>query len=94
MDKETRAKIEVVLGKDNKMDMTLDGNVNDLANMAASVLAQILVDCAENWDEVKKNMPGVTYGLMATVKDRWDEKTKEAYKKAGSEADQNAMQEA
>ena len=94
MDKETRAKIEAVLRKDNKMDVALDGNANDLANMATDVLAQILVDCAENWEEVKKNIPGITFGLMATVKDRWDEKTKEACKKEGSEADQNAMQEA
>ena len=33
---EYKAKIEVVLGNDNRADMTLKGNINDLLNQVSS----------------------------------------------------------
>lgn len=41
---EYKAKIEVVLGNDNRADMTLNGNINDLLNLMADVMAQTIVD--------------------------------------------------
>lgn len=96
MEKEYRARLEVIARNDGKMDMSMNGNCNDLVNMAVALLAQVMVDSSKSWDEIKQDMPEVVDGLMAVLKDYWDEKTaqKSAAAGAATDAAQNVMQEA
>lgn len=96
MEKAYKARLEVVVGNDAKMDMSIDGSANDLLNMAVDVLAQIMVDSSESWDEIKQDTPEVVAGLMATLKEYWDEKVAKENEvtTAAADAAQNVMQEA
>ena len=93
---EYKAKIEVVLRNDNRVDMTLNGNINDLINLMADVLAQTIVDFSDTKNEAEKAMEDVRCSMPTILEEFWNDKITngKVTQSAAADAAQNVMQEA
>lgn len=93
---EYKAKIEVVLRNDNRVDMVLNGNVNDLINLMADVLTQTIVDFSDTKNEAEKAMENVRCSMPTILEEFWNDKITngKAAQSAAAGAAQNVMQEA
>ena len=93
---EYKAKIEVVLRNDNRVDMVLNGNVNDLINLMADALTRTIVDFSDTKNEAEKAMENVRYSMPTILEEFWNDKITngKAAQSAAAGAAQNVMQEA
>lgn len=93
---EYETKIEVVLGNDNRADMSLNGNINDLLNLMADVVAQTIVDFSDTKNEAEKAMEKVRCSMPTILEEFWNNKITngKAAQSAAAGAAKNVMQEA
>lgn len=93
---ECKAKIEVVLRNDNKVDMILNGDVNDIVNLMANAMMQTIVDFSDTRHEANEAMKDVVCSMPTIMEEFWNDKLKDdkAAQSAAADAAQNVMQEA
>lgn len=74
MGEDYKAKIEVVLNNEDRVEMRLNGKTTTLQNMAISVMTQAIALAADSWDDAKLRLVDATFALPLALEKAWKEK--------------------
>lgn len=74
MGEDYKAKIEVVLNNEGRVEMCLNGKTTDLQNMAISVMTQTIALATDSLDDAKLQLVDVTFTLPLALEKAWKDK--------------------
>lgn len=74
MGEDCKAKIEVVLNNEDRVEMYLNGKTTTLQNMATSVMTQTIALGADSLDDAKLQLVEAVFALPLALEKAWKEK--------------------
>lgn len=98
MGEDCKAKIEVVLNNEDRVEMYLNGKTTTLQNMAISVMTQIIALGADSLDDAKLQLVEAVFALPLALEKAWKKKEADnaaaTDKSAAADTAQDAAQKA